>query len=152
MDYIITSLHEGFEASRFSLSTDMASGITTTEAHDDDAICFEVRYPAKGERQNISELTEDRLFHLRGTNKHKLVVTGDDSCPIGIRMEERRSRYELENQQEEADHHCPTSPGCAGEAHQISVVSDDTDPLATWMQHSSKSSTKPLPSSQPVMA
>ncbi|KAI9518252.1 hypothetical protein NQZ68_038918 [Dissostichus eleginoides] len=42
------------------------------------------------------ELTEDRLFHLRGTNKHKLVVTGEDSCPIEIRMEERRSRYELE--------------------------------------------------------
>ncbi|KAK1892150.1 Protein telomere ends associated [Dissostichus eleginoides] len=46
----------------------------------------------------FKELTEDRLFHLRGTNKHKLVVTGEDSCPIEIRMEERRSRYELENQ------------------------------------------------------
>ncbi|KAI9536072.1 hypothetical protein NQZ68_037037 [Dissostichus eleginoides] len=46
----------------------------------------------------FKELTEDRLFHLRGTNKHKLVVTGEDSCPIEIRMEERRSRYERENQ------------------------------------------------------
>ncbi|KAK5918487.1 hypothetical protein CgunFtcFv8_003249 [Champsocephalus gunnari] len=76
----------------------------------------------------FKELTEDRLFHLRGTNKHQLVVTGEDSCPIEIRMEERRSRYELENQQEEADTIIVQQVlGCAGEAHQISVVSDDTD-------------------------
>ncbi|KAJ8378759.1 hypothetical protein AAFF_G00236790 [Aldrovandia affinis] len=49
------------------------------------------------------ELTQDRLFHLRSINKHKLVVTGEDPCPIEIKMEERRTRYDLENQQEEAD-------------------------------------------------
>ncbi|KAK1902398.1 ATP-dependent 6-phosphofructokinase [Dissostichus eleginoides] len=40
----------------------------------------------------FKELTEYRLFYLQGTNKHKLVVTGEDSFPIEIRMEERRSR------------------------------------------------------------
>ncbi|KAI9528029.1 hypothetical protein NQZ68_024785 [Dissostichus eleginoides] len=68
------------------------------------------------------------LFHLRGTTKHKLVVTGEDSCPIELSMEERRSRYELENPQEEADTIIVQQVlACAGEAHPISVVSDDTD-------------------------
>ncbi|KAG1661394.1 Receptor-type tyrosine-protein phosphatase-like N [Nymphon striatum] len=49
------------------------------------------------------ELTEDRLFHLRNTGDHKLVVTGEDPCPIEVQNEERRTRYDLETHQEEAD-------------------------------------------------
>ncbi|KAJ8409789.1 hypothetical protein AAFF_G00218480 [Aldrovandia affinis] len=82
------------------------------------------------------ELTQDRLFHLRSTNKHKLVVTGEDPCPIEIKMEERRTRYDLENQQEEADTIIVQQVlGCAGEAHQISVVSDDTDVFILLLHH-----------------
>ncbi|KAJ8405686.1 hypothetical protein AAFF_G00316660 [Aldrovandia affinis] len=82
------------------------------------------------------ELTQDRLFHLRSTNKHKLVVTGEDPCPIEIKMEERRTRYDLENQQEEADTIIVQQVlGCAGEAHQISVVSDDTDVFVLLLHH-----------------
>ena len=34
------------------------------------------------------ELTEDRLFHLRSTGDHKLVVTDEDPCPIEVQNEE----------------------------------------------------------------
>ncbi|KAK1891934.1 Exophilin-5 [Dissostichus eleginoides] len=51
-------------------------------------------------------------------------------------MEERRSRYELENKQEEADTIIVQQVlGCAGEAHQISVVSDDTDVFVLLLHH-----------------
>ena len=49
------------------------------------------------------ELTEDRLFHLRGTGDHKLLVTGEDPCPIEVQNEDKRIRYDLETYQEEAD-------------------------------------------------
>ncbi len=82
------------------------------------------------------ELTEDRLFHLRSTNKHKLVMTGENPCPIEIRMEERRSWYDLGNQQEEADTIIVQQVlGCAGEAHQIPVVSDETDVFVLLLHH-----------------
>ena len=78
------------------------------------------------------ELTEDRLFHLRSTGDHRLVVTGEDPCPIEVQNEEKRIRYDLETYQElgqeEADiiivQHVFK---CVGEAQSISVISDDTD-------------------------
>lgn len=82
------------------------------------------------------DLTKDRLFHLRSTQKHKLVVTGEDQYPIEIRMEERRDRYDLQNQQEEADTIIVQQVlRCAGEAQHITVVSDDTDVFVLLLHH-----------------
>jgi len=49
------------------------------------------------------ELIQDRLFHQESTQRHKLVVTGEDPCPIEVSMEEKRSRFDLETHHEEAD-------------------------------------------------
>jgi hypothetical protein len=58
----------------------------------------------------FDELTEDRLFCLQSTQDHKSVVTGEDSCPIEVKHEERISRYDMETHQEQADYnHRPTS-------------------------------------------
>ena len=82
------------------------------------------------------ELIRDRLFHLQSTKQHKLVVTGEDPCPIEIKMEETRIRHDLENQQEEADTIIVQQVlVCAGEAQQISVVSDDTDVFVLLLHH-----------------
>ena len=82
------------------------------------------------------ELSRDRLFHLRSTEKHKLVVTGEDPCPIEIQMEERRERHDLENQQEEADTIIVQQVlRCAREAQSITVVSDDTDVFVLLLHH-----------------
>ena len=82
------------------------------------------------------ELSKDRLFHLRSTKTHKLVVTGEDPCPIEIKMEERLNRHDLENQQEEADTIIVQQVlRCAGEAQQITVVSDDTDVFVLLLHH-----------------
>ena len=82
------------------------------------------------------ELTEDRLFHLRSTGDHKLVVTGEDPCPIEVQNEEKRIRYDLETYQEEADiiivQHVLK---CVGEAQSISVISDDTDVFVLLLHH-----------------
>ena len=82
------------------------------------------------------ELTEDRLFHLRSTGDHKLVVTGEDPCPIEVQNEEKRIRYDLETYQEEAviiivQHVLK----CVGEAQSISVISDDTDVFVLLLHH-----------------
>ena len=80
------------------------------------------------------ELFSDRLFHLQ--NIQRLVVTGEDSCPIEIRMEERSIRYDPENHQEEADTIIAQQVlVCAEEAHHISVVSDDTDVFILLLHH-----------------
>jgi hypothetical protein len=51
-------------------------------------------------------------------------------------MEERRSRYDLVSQQKEADTIIVQQVlGYAGEALQISVVSDDTDVFVLLLQH-----------------
>lgn len=82
------------------------------------------------------ELTKDRLFHLRSTQKHKLVVTGEDPFPIEIRMEERQERSDLGNEQEEADTIIVQQVlRCAGEANQITVVCDDTDVFVLLLHH-----------------
>lgn len=82
------------------------------------------------------ELISDRLFHSQSTNIHKLVVTGEDPCPIEISMDERRIRHDLETKQEEADTIIAQQVlVCAGEAHKISVVSDDTDVFVLLLHH-----------------
>ena len=82
------------------------------------------------------ELTEDRLFHLRSTGDHKLVVTGEDPCPIEVQNEERRTRYDLETHQEEADIIIVQQVlKCVGEAQSISVISDDTDVFVLLLHH-----------------
>ena len=80
------------------------------------------------------ELTEDRLFHLRSTGDHKLVVTGEDPCPIEVQNEEKRIRYDLETYQEEADI-IQQVLKCVGEAQSISVISDDTDVFVLLLHH-----------------
>ncbi|KAL7386700.1 hypothetical protein ABVT39_012152 [Epinephelus coioides] len=51
-------------------------------------------------------------------------------------MEERQTRYDLENQQEEADTIIIQQIlRCAGEAHQITVISDDTDVFILLLHH-----------------
>ena len=79
------------------------------------------------------ELTEDRLFHLRSTGDHKLVVTGEDPCPIEVQNEERSTRYDLETHQEEADIIIVLK--WVGEAQSISVISDDTDVFVLLLHH-----------------
>ena len=82
------------------------------------------------------ELTEYRLFHLRSTGDHKLVVTGEDPCPIEVQNEERRTRYDLETNQEEADIIIVQEVlKCVGEAQSISVISDDTDVFVLLLHH-----------------
>ena len=80
------------------------------------------------------ELTEDRLFHLRSTGDHKLVVTGEDPCPIEVQNEEKRIRYDLETYQEEADI-IQQVLKCVGGAQSISVISDDTDVFVLLLHH-----------------
>ena len=82
------------------------------------------------------ELTEDRLFHLRSTGDHKLVVRGEDPCPIEVQNEERRNRYDLETHQEQADIIIVQQVlKCVGEAQSISVISDDTDVFVLLLHH-----------------
>ena len=82
------------------------------------------------------KLTQDRLFHLQSTRDHKLVVTGEDSCPLDIRNEERNIRYDLETHQEEADIIIVQQVlHCVGEARQIAVVSDDTNVFVLLLYH-----------------
>ena len=77
------------------------------------------------------ELTEDR-----STGDHKLVVTGEDPCPIEVQNEERRTRYDLETHQEEADIIIVQQVlKCVGEAQPISVISDDTDVFVLLLHH-----------------
>ena len=57
---------------------------------------------------------------------YKLVVTGEYPCPIEVQNEERRTRYDLETHQEEADI-VQQVLKCVREAQSISVISDDTD-------------------------
>ena len=82
------------------------------------------------------ELTEDGLFHLPSTGDHKLVVSGEDPCPIEVQNEERRTRYDLETHQEEADIIIVQQVlKCVGEAQSISVISDDTDVFVLLLHH-----------------
>ena len=82
------------------------------------------------------ELTEDRLFHLRSTGDHKLVVTGEDACPIGVQNEERSTGYDLETHKEEADSIIVQHVlKCVGDAQSISVNSDDTDVFVLLLHH-----------------
>ena len=39
-------------------------------------------------RMICNELTRDRLFHSQSTLEHKLVVTGEDPCPVEIKNED----------------------------------------------------------------
>ena len=109
--------------------------------------CFEQQFPAQvvlslieNKKQLIQilydELTQDRLFHLQSTRDHTLVVTGEDSCPLEIRNEERNIRYDLETHQEEADIIIIQQVlHCVGEARQIAVISDNTDVSVMLLYH-----------------
>ena len=82
------------------------------------------------------ELTEDRLFHLRSTGDHKLVVTWEDPCPIEVQNDEKRIRYDLETYQGEADIIIVQQVlKCVGEAQSISVILDDTDVFVLLLHH-----------------
>ena len=65
-----------------------------------------------------------------------MVVTGKDPCPIKVQNEERRTRYDLETHQEEADIIIVQQfLNCVGEAQSISVISDDTDVFVLLLHH-----------------
>ena len=82
------------------------------------------------------DLIGDRLFHVRSTGKYKLVVTGEDQCPIEIKMDERRIRNDLENRGEEADTIIVQQVlECARNAKKICVISDDTDVFVLLLHH-----------------
>ena len=67
---------------------------------------------------------------------HKLVVTGEDPCPIEVQNEERRTRYDLETHQEEADIIIVQQVlKCVGEAQSILVILDDTDVFVLLLHH-----------------
>jgi len=80
----------------------------------------------------FDELIRDTLFHQESIQRHKLVVTGEDPCPIEVNMKGKRSRFDLETKHEEASiiiiHQVLH---CAEQARQIAVMSDDTD--VEWM-------------------
>ena len=84
----------------------------------------------------FEELTRDRFFHQESTQRHKLVVTREDPCPIEVSMEEKRSWFDLETQHEEADiiiiHQVLY---CAEQACQIVVISDDTNVFVLLLHH-----------------
>ncbi len=66
----------------------------------------------------------------------QLVVTGEDSCPLDVRNEERNTQYNLEIHQEEADIIIVQQVlHCVWEARQIAVVSDDTDVFVLLLYH-----------------
>ena len=82
------------------------------------------------------EMIQARLYHLQRTGKHKLVVTGEDPCPVEIHKEEISCRCDLETYHEEADIIIIEQVlKCANEARQISVVSDDTDVFVLLLHH-----------------
>ena len=72
--------------------------------------------------------SRDKLFDQENIQRHKLVVTGEDPCPIEVSMKGKRSRFDLETKHEEANiiiiHQVLY---CAEQARQIAVMSDDTD-------------------------
>ena len=77
----------------------------------------------ENKKQLIRILCEE-LFHLRSMADHKLVVTGEYPCPIEVQYEERRTRYDLETHQEEADIIIVQQVlKCVGEAQSISMIS-----------------------------
>jgi len=74
------------------------------------------------------ELARDRLFHTSSTRNHKLVITGEDPCPVQVSNEDISVRHDLETSHEEADIIIVQQAlKCASEASKLSVVSDDTD-------------------------
>lgn len=65
-----------------------------------------------------------------------MVVTGENSCPLEVRNEESKTRYDLETHQEEADVIIVQQVlHCVGEVRQIAVVSDDTDVFVLLLHH-----------------
>ena len=65
-----------------------------------------------------------------------MVVTGEDPCPIEVQNKARRTRYDLETHQEEADIIIVQQVlKCVGEAQSISVISDDTDVFVLLLHH-----------------
>ena len=81
-------------------------------------------------------LTKDILFYRQSTMKHKLVITGDDPCPVEIKNGHIRNRYDLQTHQEEADIIIVQQVlRCAKEADRIAVVSDDTDVFVLLVYH-----------------
>ena len=60
----------------------------------------------------------------------------EDPCPIEVQNEERRTRYDLETHQEEADIIIVQQVfKCVREAQSISVISDDTDVFVLLLHH-----------------
>ncbi|KAJ8334026.1 hypothetical protein SKAU_G00413450 [Synaphobranchus kaupii] len=108
--------------------------VSRRNAHDADvtvidgsALLWIIHWQADGTVADFIENVKTRLTSY---------LSDSDVYLIFDRMEERRSRCDLENQQEEADTIIVQQVlGCAGEAYQISVVSDDTDVFVLLLHH-----------------
>ena len=74
----------------------------------------------------FGELIHDRLLHVECTKGHKLVVTGEQPCPVEISSEQVKPRHDLETHHEEADNIILQQVLKCG-AKAVSVISDDTD-------------------------
>ena len=86
----------------------------------------------------FEEMTQDRLFHLKSTKKHTLIVTGQDPCPIEVKMEDIRCRHDMTTYHEEADIIIVSQVlKISSEASDpcITVVSDDTDVFILLLHH-----------------
>ena len=83
------------------------------------------------------ELVEDRLFHA-SLSGHRLVVTGDDPCPIEVSDEGEviLTRHDLKTAHEEADIIIVQQVlKAASEARRMTVVCDDTDVFVLLLYH-----------------
>ena len=81
------------------------------------------------------ELIEERLFAFDVTG-HRLIVTGEDPCPIEVYRNEMKYRHDLISHHEEADIILTQQAlHCAANKNQIVVVSDDTDVFVLLLHH-----------------
>ena len=83
------------------------------------------------------DLQYDRLFHAR-LKDHKLVITGEDPCPIEISNggESVETRSDLNTTHEEADIIIAQQlVRCASDARTVTVICDDTDVFVLLLYH-----------------
>ena len=82
------------------------------------------------------ELTEDRFFICGVWETTNWLSQGEYPCPIEVQNKERRTLYDLETHQEEADIIIVQQVlKCVGEAQSISVILDDTDVFVLLLHH-----------------
>ena len=87
--------------------------------------------------QDVLYLQYDRLFHAR-LKDHKLVITGEDPCPIEISNggDSVETRSDLKTTHKEADIIIVQQlVRCASDARTVTVIYDDTDMFVLLLYH-----------------